>query len=433
MNNSRYISFLILYKVIAKNQSLSQALNEHTASVANAQDRAFVKQLCFGVCRWYFRLVFLTQNLLAKPLPSKNQDIAILIYLGLYQLLETRIPEHAAVHETVKLARNIKKPWATKLINGVLRQFIRDKEALMLACEQNEMAHWAHPQWFIDEVKQQYPHQWKNILEQNNVLAPQIIRVNSNKMTRGHYLETLENAQIPAQPHPFCSDGIIMEQPKDITQLPGFSQGIISVQDGAAQLAVDFLSPKDHHHVLDACSAPGGKLCHLLERHPSISAVAIDNDEQRMLRVKENLNRLTLHASLIVSDAENVDSWWNNQVFNRILLDAPCSATGVIRRHPDIKIHRKKQDINQLVKKQLALLESLWPCLAVGGQLLYATCSILAQENDEVITSFLASHADAQCISLECAWGDSTHVGRQFLPNALGDGFYYACLKKVGE
>lgn len=433
MKNPRHISFLILYKVIAKNQSLSQALSEHTKTILDAHDRAFIKQVCFGVCRWYFRLTFLREQLVTKPLPTKHHDVAILIYLGLYQLLDMRIPEHAAVNETVKLARTIKKTWATQLINGVLRQFIRNKDALMQACDQNEEAHWAHPQWFIDATRKQYPQQWQDILEQNNQLAPQMLRVNQRKITRAHYLEMLQKAQISAQPHPFCADGITIEKACDITQLPGFTQGMISVQDGAAQLAAELLNPEIQQHVLDACSAPGGKLCHLLERNATLSVVAIDNDEQRMRRVKENLARLGLNATLIVSEAENTPQWWDNKPFDKILLDAPCSATGVIRRHPDIKIHRKKQDINQLVKKQRALLESLWPCLAVQGQLLYATCSILAQENDEVITSFLASHANAQCIPIECAWGNRTADGKQFLPNAFGDGFYYACLQKVGE
>lgn len=430
--NPRTIATKILLQVIDEGRSLTAAF----ASVDLQHTQAnLVKELCFGVCRWYSRLSVLADALLSKPLRNKDQDIYLLILLGLYQILYLRVPEHAAVTETVEATRALKKPWAAKLINGVLRTFLRQKEERSVAADNTLLGSTAHPQWMIDRIFTAWPLQAAAILNANNQHPPLCLRVNQLQITTEAYLKKLADTGIEAEAVPDAPWALILKQPKDISQLPGFLAGQFSVQDSAAQLAASLLLLAPGQHVLDACAAPGGKTTHILETEPNLSAlVAIDKEADRVVRIKDNMQRLKLGAIVQyhVADAKETSQWWDGKYFDRILLDAPCSGTGVIRRHPDIKLLREPEDIVSLVLQQQALLEALWALLKPGGILLYATCSIFPDENENVIQQFLAEHADAQEEVIEASWGVAVSRGRQILTGQQNrDGFYYARIIKL--
>jgi len=431
-NNSRLIAANIIKSVIAEGRSLDSALERGLPSTLSTQDRAFVQAMSYGVLRWYEKLNFLLEKLLRKPFRKKDSDLQALGLLGLYQIGYTRVKPHAAVSETVSATKKSGKSWAAATINAVLRNYLRNREELDQEAEKIPHIQTAHPLWLYDAIKDDWPEQQTEILSNNNLQAGMTLRVNSQKTTAQAYLESLEKQNIEASLHPFAREAICLQKAVEIDQLPDFQQGAVSVQDAAAQLAAQLLAPQEGERVLDACAAPGGKSCHLLEISPTISElVAVDCDAKRIEKIKENLNRLQLKATLITADAALTGDWWDKKPFNKILLDAPCSATGVIRRHPDIKWLRTKEDIDNLVIIQQALLEALWPLLAPGGRLLYATCSILKQENELQITRFLANHKDAAEHAIIADWGITRSHGRQIITGESGmDGFYYACLKK---
>lgn len=426
--NTRFVAARVLSRVLQDGQSLTAALDNAFLTIDSVKDRAFIQALCYGVCRQFHRLDFILSQLLDKPL--KDTDVKALALVGLYQLKFMRVKPHAAVSETVLAAR--KKPWAKSLINAVLRTYLRELEGLEHKADKFPVAALSHPDWLIKQIEQDWSEQALQILQENNQQPPMALRINLSKISLEGYLQLLTEQDIAAQTVSFCPSAIILDKPVPVDLLPGFVDGSVSVQDTAAQLAAGLLNVQPGHRVLDVCAAPGGKAAHILESQAQLKElVAVDIDESRMQRVSENLQRLNLQAKLVVGDGANPQSWWDGKPFDRILLDAPCSALGVIRRHPDIKLLRRAEDIGQLQALQQAILKAVWPLLAPGGLLLYATCSILKQENEQQVQAFLAEHGDAVELPIHADWGIAGVCGRQILTGESAmDGFYYARLSK---
>ena len=422
-----------LILVMRDGRNLPDALEGLLNRVQTERDRALTQAMAYGVLRWYWRLDWLLSQLMQTPLKTRDIDIQACLLLGLYQLLEMRIPDHAAVAETVKLASQLKKVWAKKLINGVLRNLVRQRETLLASMQLHAVARTAHPQWLLTRLQQDWPQCWEAITTANNTSPPMSLRVNATLYDRTDYLARLAENGISAAAAPHTESGLILAEPMNVERLPEFAQGAVSVQDAAAQLAAQLLNTQPGERVLDACAAPGGKTAHILERQPRLAElIALDVSPQRLQRVDENLKRLGLQATTRAGDASQPSCWWDQQAFDRILLDAPCSASGVIRRHPDIKLLRRADDLSQTVKVQAQILNALWPLLKPGGMLLYATCSVLQQENSQQIQHFLATHADARLAPIDAAWGHEQQAGRQILPGEEGmDGFFYACIHKA--
>jgi 16S rRNA (cytosine967-C5)-methyltransferase len=414
--------------VLQDGHSLTTALESALQSVESAKDRAFIQALCYGVCRTYHRLDFILNELLDKPL--KDQSVKALALVGLYQLKYMRVKPHAAVSETVLATR--KKPWAKALINALLRSYLREQQSLEQKADNLKEAAVSHPYWLIKQIEQDWPEQAKQILLENNQQPPMALRVNLARINRDHYLQLLSDQGIVAVPVSLCPSAVILNKPVTVDLLPDFPEGLVSVQDTAAQLAAGLLGVQSGHRVLDVCAAPGGKAAHILESRPQLKElVAVDVDATRMQRVSDNLQRLKLPATLIVGDATKPKEWWNGQHFDRILVDAPCSALGVIRRHPDIKLLRQPEDIQKLQIMQKEILNAAWSLLAPGGILLYATCSVLKQENEQQIGRFLSETPDAFELTIDAAWGLARSHGRQILTGESAmDGFYYARLSK---
>lgn len=432
--NPRLAACKALAPVLQGKASLASTLPIQLSQVDEA-NKGLVQELTLGTARWQPRLELLLNKLLEKPLKSADKDIEALLYIGLYQLLYMRIPAHAAINETVNCVTALKKLWAKGLINAVLRNSQRESEAIFASLAKDPVEFTAHPRWLQKHLKQEWPDCWQAICDANNIHPPMTLRVNIQRTTRENYLNVLAEAGLKANPCLYSSEGIQLETPCAVMQLPCFAEGWVSVQDEAAQLAAHLLELKSDQRVLDACCAPGGKTCHILELQPQLTEViALDAEENRLTRVTENLQRLNLTATLNVADGRDVANWWDNKPFQRILLDAPCSATGVIRRHPDIKLTRKAEDITPLATLQQELLEAIWPTLAVGGILVYATCSVLPEENTENIEKFLANNPNAREIAIGGEWGIKQPYGRQLFPQANGhDGFYYAKLIKIAK
>jgi 16S rRNA (cytosine967-C5)-methyltransferase len=430
--NPRLAAAKALAAVLNGKASLNSSLPTQLDKVED-RDRGFTQDLAFGTARWQPRLSALAAKLLQKPFKAADADVEALLLVGLYQLLYTRVPPHAAIGETVGCADKLKKPWAKALLNAVLRRAQRESESLLSELEHDPVVRTAHPRWLQKSLKAFWPEQWESICTANNAHPPMILRVNRRHHSRDAYLGLLTGAGIAASACVYSRDGIILEAAADVRSLPGFAEGWISVQDEAAQLAADLLDLAPGQRVLDACCAPGGKTCHILEAEPKMAGVvAVDLEAKRLVRVRENLERLKLSAELIAADGRDTATWWDGKPFQRILLDAPCSATGVIRRHPDIKLTRQPDDIAALAVLQGELLDALWHTLEVGGILLYATCSTLPTENTEVIEAFLARTPGARELDLATTAGIKQPHGRQLLAQEGGhDGFYYAKLIKI--
>lgn len=426
--NTRLVAARVLFRVLQDGQSLTAALDNAFLAIESGKDRAFIQALCYGVCRQYHRLDYILSQLLDKPL--KDTEVKALALVGLYQLKYMRVKPHAAVSETVLAAR--KKPWAKSLINAVLRTYLREQEELEHKADKIQVAALSHPDWLIKQIERDWPEQALNIFLENNLQPPMVLRVNLAKVSREQYLQLLTGQNVEAEIVSFCPSAIKLDKPVPVDILPGFADGLVSVQDTAAQLAAGLLDVRPGHRVLDVCAAPGGKAAHILESQPQLKElVAVDIDESRMHRVSENCRRLKLQATLMVGDAANPSGWWDGKPFDRILLDAPCSALGVIRRHPDIKLLRRAEDIQQLQALQQSILKAVWPLLASGGLMVYATCSILKQENEQQVKAFLAEHGDAVELPINAGWGTSGACGRQiFTGESAMDGFYYACISK---
>lgn len=427
--NIRLLAIKTLTPVLQQKGSLSANFDLNIAKL-DEKERGWFQEVCFGTLRQAHLLLALSQPLLNKPLRNKDKDILAAILIGLYQLKFMRTPDHAAISETVNATKKLKKPWAVKLVNAVLRNFLREQASLDTQIERDFAAQTSHPQWLVDHLKESWPEHWKEILAANNHTAPLTLRVNQCKTSRDDYAQTLLQAHELGQ---LSDQAIVLREHADVTQLPGFGDGLVSVQDEAAQLSAQLLDLAPNQRVLDACCAPGGKTCHILEAESQLAeVVGIELEAHRLKRVEENLTRLGLSATLKVSDALETQQWWDGQAFDRILLDAPCSATGVIRRHPDIKLLRRPEDIAALAKLQGQLLDKLWPLLKPGGRLVYATCSVLPQENTMTVEAFLSRQTDAKLVPMEADWGQPQTAGRQLFP-AIGshDGFYYALLDKA--
>ncbi|MGB9428566.1 MAG: 16S rRNA (cytosine(967)-C(5))-methyltransferase RsmB [Gammaproteobacteria bacterium] len=428
----RAVAAQVLVAVLHDGQYLDAALRQLIPLTLAKRDASLVRELCYGTLRFLPRLEFWVSQLLEQSLKDRDRDIQALLVLGLYQLTEMRVPAHAAVQESAEAARLLHKPWAVKLVNAVLRRFQREQVQFQSDLPRHAAAYYAHPDWLIERIQASWPDDWQGILEANNARPPLTLRVNRRATTRDGLLAEFAAAGIGAQACEFSEAGLTLAKPLDVETLPGFGAGKFSVQDEAAQLAAQLLDIHAGMRVLDACAAPGGKTCHVLEHCPGAQVLALDNDAPRVQKIHQNLQRLGLAAEVKVADATRPQDWWDRRPFERILLDAPCSATGVIRRHPDIKIRRRPQDIAAATALQGRLLTALWPLLARGGKLLYATCSVLDEENARQAQTFLAAHPDARPVELRCGWGVNAPPGRQTLTgrNRM-DGFYYACLEKT--
>ncbi|MBT8120809.1 MAG: 16S rRNA (cytosine(967)-C(5))-methyltransferase RsmB [Gammaproteobacteria bacterium] len=422
-------------------QSLS-AVQPHTTDVLqDSRDRGLANELVNGVLRWRWQLEYFISCLLKKPLKAKDIDVQLILLMALYEMKECRTPDYAVINESVELVRKSGKKWAAGLVNAVLRNFTREKEKLITSID-DDSASYSHPQWLVEKIKADWPQHWRQIMQANNQRPAFWLRINQLQYSVEQYMGLLAEQGIEFDEaassvwRPTADHALKLSHGIDVRLLPGFSEGALSVQDVGAQLIAELLDVREGDRVLDLCAAPGGKTCHILERYHMLdSLVAVEVDEQRMLRVSENLQRLKLgsRAELIVADARDPEKWWPGEKFHRILIDAPCSASGVIRRHPDIKTLRRDTDIEPLIRLQFEILMSAWQMLEPGGELLYVTCSIFRDENQNQIKNFLAKSADAREISIDMDWGEACEHGRQLLPGEhAADGFYYCRIKKAG-
>jgi 16S rRNA (cytosine967-C5)-methyltransferase len=402
------------------NQVLQATFERHPR--LTPQQRALFQDMSYGTLRHYGTLQAILARLLQKPL--HDESVRHLLLVALYQLVYTHTQPHAVVDHAVKTTQALRKTSAKGLVNAVLRSFLRQREHLLTdAASASEEGRFSHPQWWIDKLRCQYPEAWEQVLAAGNQHPPMTLRVNCRQTSLAAYMLQLADAGIDARA--VGSSGLLLGRPLAVDKLPGFSQGLVSVQDAGAQLAANLLDVSDGMRVLDACAAPGGKTAHLLEL-ADVELTALDHDAKRLQKVEQNLGRLGLRAKCVVGDAAQLSQWWDGRKFQRILADVPCSASGVVRRHPDIKWLRRESDIAQFAVQQAHILDALWHCLEQGGKLLYATCSVFSEENHQQIEAFISRHADARLLSLP----ERAEQGLQLLPDHEHDGFYYALIAK---
>lgn len=419
---------------VIRGESLQTAL---PGRLAPDQDSAQTQALCYGTLRGYTRLDALLSILLDRPLKPRDAQLRALLLLGLFELGEGRTPDHAVVAETVNACQHLQLGHARGLVNAILRRYLRERASLEKQIDTQPHVRWGQPAWLHNALIQDWPHDWQSIAEANNAHPPMWLRVNRRAGSVTDYQQELLTADIAgAARHPFVQEALRLQQPMPVTALPGFAAGKVSVQDAGAQLAAHLLGAAPGEKILDACAAPGGKTAHIAElSNCECRITALDVSSDRLERVQENATRLRLeNITACVGDAGAPDDWWDGEPFDRILLDVPCSATGVIRRHPDIRLLRRAADIEPLVRAQRRLLTQLWPLLKPGGRLLYSTCSVLRAENQQVVAAFEGEAAGAISQPLpEAMPGRSVDGGRQILPGETDmDGFYYACLVKQG-
>jgi 16S rRNA (cytosine967-C5)-methyltransferase len=429
--NLRALAARCTFAVVDKGRSLADELPQQLAKI-EGKDKGLLQELCYGVLRHLPELEYDVREFIKKPLTGKQRVGHFLMLVGIYQIKYTRIPDHAAFNETVSACKPLKCDHLKGVINGVLRNFQRQQAAQDNQASSNKLPDavaFNHPSWFIKKLQSAYPQQWQAVLNANMQRPPMWLRVNQLHHSVDEYLVLLTNEKIEHLLVDKISGAIRLTEAIDVNKLPGFQLGWVSVQDGAAQQAALLLACQPGDNVLDCCAAPGGKTCHILEYSPQIkSMTAIDIEASRLVRVEENLQRLNLQANVVAADAATPEKWWDGKLFDRILLDAPCSGTGVIRRHPDIKWLRKSQDISALTELQQDILKNIWSLLKPGGTLLYATCSILPEENSEQVQRFINENPDAEHIAITDQVND---IGWQILPNDNSmDGFYYAKLIK---
>jgi 16S rRNA (cytosine967-C5)-methyltransferase len=428
--NPRAAAARVVEQVTAHARYLDAALDDLPRALS--RDAALIQEMAYGVLRWFQQLETVAALFIEKPLKAKDRDVHLLLLVGLYQLFHMRVARHAAVKETVEAAGALKKPWAKNFLNACMRASLREEARARAAIAASPTAAFSHPDWLLDEIRYHWPENWAAILAANNERPPLVLRVNRRQQSREQYLARLAQAGITAKAHPISDSAVVLDSPMAVSELPGFAKGEVSVQDAAAQFAAPLLGAQGGERVLDACAAPGGKTGHLLEFTVGISElVALEQVPVRIQLIEENLERLGMKANIINGDAANPAEWWDGRPFDRILADVPCSATGVIRRHPDIKLRRQPGDLARLVTNQERILDGLWPLLKPGGKLLYVTCSILPVENENQMTACLKRHPDATVETLSLNAGQARTVGRQILPGESGmDGFYYARLRK---
>ncbi len=432
--NVRSVAAQLITAVIRDHQSLS-ALMEPAKLKVPSNERALLQELVYGTLRWQHKYAGLTRRLLKKQPKNKDHDLLSLIWLGLYQLEFMRIPEHAAVDETVKTCQKLRLGWAKGVLNGVLRNFIRQQDTIV--SELSEAERCSVPDWLYEHVTQQWGKELASqVFNGWQAYPPFTLRVNLEEgITARDYAKKLSIDTIQTSFFENVPSALTLTPAIDVNDLPGFSCGTVSVQDGAAQLAapllVDGIKGRERPRILDACAAPGGKTAHLLQMVDA-EVVALDVDPLRLKAVSQNLQRINKSAKLVAAEAQNLDSWWDGNGFDAILLDAPCSGTGVIRRHPDIKHLRRPEDIAKLAALQAELLAKLWITLKPGGQLLYVTCSLMQQENEQQIRQFVTTHKDASLEALQVPYAQVREPGWQILPGQSNlDGFYFARLRKA--
>jgi 16S rRNA (cytosine967-C5)-methyltransferase len=414
-----------LQKVIVQGLSIHQAIEQLAIKPKTNSDLSFIKACIYGVLRNYFSLEKTLCSLLNRPLRTKDTDIKMLLISAIYQAKYMNVPDHAVSSVNIEAARYMNKKWACGLVNAVTRKFLRSELAV------SETDSFEHPIWLVDVIKDDWPSKWEMILCENNNHPPMTIRVNTRTSNRLHYLETLRSHGIEARPTRYSKEGCTIVKPINVTTLPHYEDGHFIVQDEAAQLAIELIDIKNTHNVLDACAAPGGKTTHLLEYLDGGQITAIDSGKKRLKRLKDNLTRLNMNCRILHDDAIKPSSWWNGELYDRILVDAPCSATGVIRRHPDIRFHRELDNLESLISIQRSLLKNLWPLLKVGGKLLYVTCSIMSIENDRSVETLLKTNNNIELDNIKISCGVQTEYGVQILPGESNmDGFYFSLLKK---
>ena len=385
------------------------------------------KQICFGVLRYYFELIFFRNCLLQKKLPSKHLDINLLLLCGIYSICHLKRPAHASVDAVVETTVRMNKSWAKGLVNAVMRNFQRQRSSLEEAAKGFPETRFNHPDWLIDSLKESWPKNAEEIMVANNQGAPMTLRVNKQKITVSEYMYKLRDQGIACIGLSDLPQAVRLTSPAPVESLPGFHDGLISIQDEASQLVAPLVNARPGHKVLDACAAPGGKTCHLLELQPDIDLTAMDRDGYRLEQIRSNLQRLRLSCKLMKGDFLS----HSGSHFDRIILDAPCSATGVIRRHPDIKLLRSKSDIEELSSVQIELLRSAWQYLVSGGEIIYSTCSVLPQENEYLLKKFIDEERRAIPLPLKITRGIRMKIGHQLFPQINGhDGFYIARIRK---
>ncbi len=422
-----------LARIVFDGQSLRGVFDARAARVTDPRDRALLSALLHAGARWWLRHDAALALLLERPLPSKAREIRALIVLGFVQIDVLGMPDYAVVAACVDAARVLGHPRHAGLVNAVLRRFLRERTQLLAGLDDDAVTRHAHPRWLVERIGADWPEEAESILAANNREAPLVLRVNRRRGDRDALAARLAAAGISGHAVDDLDDALVLADSADVSRLPGYAEGLFSVQDGAAQRVVDLLDLADGQRVLDACAAPGGKSAHMLER-ARVDLVALDSEAARLPRMRENLARLGLAADIRQGDATQPDAWWDGRPFERILVDAPCSATGIIRRQPDIKLHRRGSDIAAMTALQGRLLAALWPMLAPGGRLVYATCSVLRAENEAVLGAFVDARPDARLAGVPAACGRDAGGGRQNLPGSGDfDGFYYACVDKVGR
>lgn len=413
-------------------RSMDAVLAEAESSCRKEADRSLLRAISYGAVREHRFLAGLRDALLDRPLKARDVKLGALLEVGLYQLRAMRMPAYAAVGETVAATAPLGLTRARGLVNAVLRRYQREGDAVETELPGTPGVRYSYPDWLVAALESQWHERWEALLEAGNTPGPMTLRVNLRQNTRQDYLTALEGAGLRARPGRYAESAVILDAPAPVHDLPGFDNGAVTVQDEAAQLVAPLLAPAEGERILDACAAPGGKATHLLECAPDAELWTLDVDPKRLQRVAQNLKRLGMKAHTRATDAADTTVWWDGRPFQRILLDAPCSGTGVIRRHPDIKWLRRAGDIPQLAHGQRRLLDALWRCLAPGGCLVYATCSLLEEENAAVISGFLNAHADAREMLIEASWGEACRYGRRIAMGDDGmDGFYYARIEKA--
>ena len=430
--NTRAAAALALNPVLKQEHSLQSSFDKGIGQVP-PKDKGLYHELVLGTLRKYEYLDNIAHRLLSKKLKQKDSDVYALILLGLHQLIFMRVPDHAAISETVTATKTLKKHWAKNLVNAVLRNFQRRSDELIELAKNDLCATWCLPDWLINELETDWRNSFQTTATPMQFEPPLTARVNTSRISISDAMNEICDSGLKVSKCPHSTTGMQIEGVSNVQTIPGFNEGWLSIQDEAAQLAAELMELSPMQHVLDACAAPGGKTAALLEAEPELTElIAIELEEGRIPRIHDSLERLRLKAKVICADASNIKNWWNGKLFDRILLDAPCSATGVIRRHPDIKLLRRKDDLASLAATQKLLLNTLWKTLKPGGILLYATCSVLKKENELQLSEFLKSHEDAREVVIDAEWGVKRPVGRQLFPQMNGhDGFYYAKLMKL--
>jgi 16S rRNA (cytosine967-C5)-methyltransferase len=430
MTDTRALAAQALAEVALRGASLRDAMERYAPRLADPRDRALLTALLNDGARWWLRFDAALDRLLDKPLRQKEPAVHALLVLGLVQLEILELPDYAAVAATVQAARALQRPRLAGLVNAVLRRWQRERADQLAALDAKPQTRHAHPAWLAKTIARDWPAQAEAVMAADNREPPLMLRANRRRTDRTALVEQLQAAGYAAEPHAWLADGIVLPHSADVTRMPGFADGLFAVQDGAAQITADLAGLRDGLRVLDACAAPGGKACHALER-AELALTALEFDAGRSTRIRQNLDRLGLSAEVVTGDAGAPGAWWDGRPFDRILIDAPCSATGVLRRRPDVRLHRRDSDIPVLAAQQQRILTALWPLLAPGGRLVYITCSLLRAENEAVVQGFLAEHGDATAVPVELPAGQPAATGWQLLPGDGDlDGMYYAVLDK---